>query len=113
MRTDLAAWQWQGYPTFHQRRSTLLIHAVAVPSFVVASVALVWCVATFRWMEAVACALAMVLAFAAQAIAHKREADPPIPFEGASDIVTRIFLEQFFTFPRFVLSGGWWRALRR
>jgi hypothetical protein len=27
-------------------------------------------------------------------------------------VVTRIFAEQFITFPRFVLSGGWSRAYR-
>ena len=27
--------------------------------------------------------------------------------------LSRIFLEQWVTFPRFVFSGGWWRALRQ
>jgi hypothetical protein len=49
---------------------------------------------------------------ALQGIGHKREAAPPIAFEGPIDVVTRIFVEQFVTFPRFVLTGGWWRALR-
>jgi hypothetical protein len=49
-------------------------------------------------------------AFAAQAVGHGREQNPAIPFEGVSDALGRIFLEQFFTFPRFVVTGGWWRA---
>jgi len=31
---------------------------------------------------------------------------------GAVNALTRIFAEQFITFPRFVLSGGWGRAYR-
>ena len=37
----------------------------------------------------------------------------PIPFRGPIDVGSRIFVEQWVTFPRFVLSGGLaqaWRA---
>jgi hypothetical protein len=34
------------------------------------------------------------------------------PFDGAGDVVSRLLVEQWVTFPRFVLSGGWGRNLR-
>jgi hypothetical protein len=37
------------------------------------------------------------------------EANPPAPFKDAREFVRRVVAEQFVTFPRFVLSGGWWR----
>jgi hypothetical protein len=40
------------------------------------------------------------------------EANPAVPFSGPGNALSRIFGEQFVTFPRFVLSGGWARALR-
>ena len=56
--------------------------------------------------------LCMGVAFLVQGIGHKREATPAIPFDGANDAVTRILVEQFVTFARYVLSGGWGRALK-
>jgi hypothetical protein len=37
---------------------------------------------------------------------------PPEPFTGPLNAVARIFLEQWITFPLFVLSGSWWKAVR-
>jgi hypothetical protein len=37
---------------------------------------------------------------------------PPEPFTGAGNAVARLLLEQWITFPRFVVSGGWHRALK-
>jgi len=34
------------------------------------------------------------------------------PFTGPLNAMSRIFLEQWVTFPRFVLSGGWSHAMR-
>jgi hypothetical protein len=110
MRKDLVRWQWDGYPTFHQRPVTLLIHLAAVPGFVASTLSLVVAVASLHVLGALGALFSMVVCFLAQGIAHKREPNPAIPFDGPVDVVTRIFLEQFFTFPRFVLSGGWWRA---
>ena len=36
----------------------------------------------------------------------------PMPFSGPDDVVTRLLVEQWVTFPRFVFSGGWYRNLR-
>jgi hypothetical protein len=35
-----------------------------------------------------------------------------VPFEGPLDVLSRIVLEQWITFPRFVLSGSFARAWR-
>ena len=55
----------------------------------------------------------MALSMALQGRGHQREPVPPVPFSGAGNAIARIFLEQWITFPRFVLTGGWWRALRQ
>ena len=43
---------------------------------------------------------------------HSLEAEASEPFSDRKDAVQRLVVEQFLTFPRFVLSGGWWRAWR-
>jgi hypothetical protein len=42
---------------------------------------------------------------------HAREATQP-KLGGPLNVLARIFAEQFVTFPRFVLGGGWLRAWR-
>ena len=42
---------------------------------------------------------------------RRRERETPVPFDGAVDFVSRFVAEQWVTFPRFVLSGGWYRNL--
>jgi uncharacterized membrane protein YGL010W len=112
VRAGLLRWQMEGYPTFHRSRTNLLIHIVAVPAFQAAVVGLFWSLVNAAWLQAgVALALAVV-AFGLQGFGHKREAEPPARFDGPGDAVSRILAEQFITFPRFVLSGGWFHALR-
>jgi hypothetical protein len=57
-------------------------------------------------------AICMVGALAAQGRGHRLEPETPTPFGGAADFLSRFFSEQWVTFPRFVLSGGWLRNLR-
>jgi hypothetical protein len=54
----------------------------------------------------------MVGAVALQGRGHRLEGVAPIPFRGPIDVVSRIFVEQWVTFPRYVLSGGLARAWR-
>lgn len=112
MRPRLLSWQWEGYPSFHKDRGNLLIHIVAVPSFIASAAALGLSLATMRWCASGAALLGLVVAFLVQGIGHGREANPSIPFDGPIDAATRILAEQFVTFPRFVLTGGWGAALR-
>jgi hypothetical protein len=52
------------------------------------------------------------VSIALQGRGHRGEPVPPVPFSSSGNALARIFLEQWITFPRFVLSGGWSRALR-
>jgi uncharacterized membrane protein YGL010W len=108
---ELLQWQWDGYSRYHRSRPNLLIHVVAVPLFLVGNVGLV--VALFRGSITLAglCLVCVAVSVAVQGRGHKMEEIPPQPFTGLANAVARIFLEQWITFPRFVLSGGWARAL--
>lgn len=90
----------------------MLVHIVAVPAFEVATLALAASLVNRAPVAAAASAAVAVAAFAAQGRGHAMEANPPVPFSGPRNAFARIFAEQFVTFPRFVLSGGWSRAYR-
>lgn len=109
---DLLRWQWEGYPRFHRSRPNLLLHIVAVPAFVLGNAALVVTLLLGMGPAAAAALAVMGLSMAAQGRGHKLEEVPPEPFTGPANALSRVFLEQWVTFPRFVLSGGWFRALR-
>ena len=110
MRRNLLAWQWSDYSPKHRSRAKLLLHIVAVPLFQVATVVLI----LSRSGTTLGLAAAgMVVALVIQGCGHRFERQTPAPFEGASDFVSRFVVEQWITFPRFVLSGGWYRNLRR
>lgn len=55
----------------------------------------------------------IAVAVALQGRGHRLEPVPPEPFSGPLNVVSRLFFEQWVTFPRFVVSGGWGAALRR
>ncbi len=109
---ELIEWQWRGYQDFHASRQNLLIHIVAVPVFLLANVILVAALLKGAWAGAGVALVCMLVSFGLQGIGHGREANPSIPFSGPANALARIFLEQWVNFPRFVLSGGWFRALR-
>lgn len=110
---ELLQWQWEGYPRYHQERRNLLLHIVAVPVFLIGNVDLVLALASGALNTAAGAAGVMVMSFLAQGYGHGREPVPSVPFSGPGNAVARIFLEQWITFPRFVLSGAWLRALRQ
>lgn len=109
---DLLQWQWSGYAKYHTSRVNLLIHIVAVPLFLVGNVGLVVTLLSRSWFLAAACVVATVVSLALQGRGHRIERVPPEPFTGAGNAVARILLEQWITFPRYVVSGEWLRALR-
>jgi hypothetical protein len=109
---ELLRWQWDGYARYHRSRVNLLIHIVAVPLFLIGTVGVIIALVQGSSVVAVISAVVMVIAIALQGRGHNQEAVPPEPFTGPANAVSRIFLEQWVTFPRFVLSGGWVRALR-
>jgi hypothetical protein len=111
--SELLRWQWQGYPRYHRSRINLLVHIVLVPLFLMSNVALFVALVERSWFVAIVAAVLMVFSLALQGRGHRREPLSPEPFTSPSNAVSRIFLEQWVTFPRFVLSGGWLRALRQ
>jgi phage terminase small subunit len=112
MRQRLLAWQWSDYTLKHRDRGNLLLHAVAVPLFLVSTLALVGALVTRAPVVAVVAVAGMAVSVALQGRGHRREQEAPTPFDGAGDFVSRFFVEQWVTFPRFVLSGGWRRNFR-
>jgi hypothetical protein len=111
--SQLLRWQWEGYGRYHQSRANLLLHILVVPLFLVGNVSLVAAFIQGSWSLAIFSIAAMLVSVAMQGRGHSKEAVPPEPFTSPFNAVSRIFLEQWVTFPRFVLSGGWSRALRR
>jgi hypothetical protein len=106
---ELLAWQWRGYPRYHQSRANLLLHIVAVPLFLAANVLLVSGVVRLSLVAGLVGLAGMALSVALQGRGHRWEPVPPEPFTGLANFAGRLFSEQWVTFPRFVLSGGWWR----
>ncbi len=86
-----------------------MTHAFTVPLFLAGTVALVLAPFENAWLLAGALP-AMILPLALQGRTHRLEANPPIPFRGPGDVAARLFVEQWVTFPRFVLGGGFARA---
>lgn len=111
--STLLRWQWEGYPDYHAGRVNLLLHIVVVPLFLVGNVCLVVALLQGAWWSALAGAVTMGVSVALQGRGHRTEDIESIPFASPGQAVARIFLEQWINFPRFVLSGGWLKALRQ
>jgi uncharacterized membrane protein YGL010W len=107
----LLAWQWDTYERNHRDRLNLCVHFLAVPMFIAAVAASLVHLLRAEWLGAGVSLGVLVLAFLLQGFGHRREALAPVPFDGPADFLGRVFAEQFITFPRFVLSGGWMRNL--
>lgn len=106
----LLGWQHRLYPGNHTLRSTLVMHLVAVPLFWVGCIALVAAPFTSPWVALGG--IGLLLALVLEGRAHKKEPTQPIPFRGPLDFVARFFVEQWITFPRWVLNGGFGKAWR-
>ena len=113
IRPNLLAWQWSDYVAKHRDRGNLLIHIVVVPLFQLATLLLIGALVGRSATVAVVAVIAMVVALVLQGRGHRREAEAPTPFDGAADFVSRFVVEQWITFPRFVLSGAWSANLQR
>ena len=110
-RKRLLEWQWSDYAAKHQNRLNLLLHIVAVPLFQVGTVILAYAVIRISGAAASLGVVCLVAALLAQGRGHKLERETPAPFDGAADFVSRFVAEQWVTFPRFVLSGRYFRNL--
>jgi hypothetical protein len=110
MRPDFFAWQWGLYPDGHKTKTNLIIHILTVPMFQLGFLSLL-STPLVGW-SGLSGLVGMVIAVAAQGRGHKGEPTAPVPFLGPLDMLSRLFFEQWVTFPRFVLSGGFGRAWR-
>jgi hypothetical protein len=107
----LLQWQWALYRDGHADRRNLALHVASVPFFLLGSCAVVLAPLLSAWL-ALAGLGAMVGAVAVQGRGHRLEAIKPVPFRSPFDAVARLFVEQWITFPRFVLRGDLARAWR-
>ncbi len=111
IRQRLLEWQWSDYAPKHRNRTNLLLHIVSVPLFQVGTVILAYAVIRLSGAAAGLALACMLAALVAQGRGHGLEREAPEPFKGAEDLVSRFIAEQWVTFPRFVLSGAWYRNL--
>ena len=109
---SLLAWQWSDYPAKHRSRANLLIHIVAVPLFQLATLVLIYGALQRSALLVIIAAGGLIVALGLQGRGHRLEPEAPAPFRSPGDAVRRIIAEQWITFPRFVVSGAWWRNLR-
>jgi hypothetical protein len=93
----------------HTHRTNLLIHLVAVPLFILAHVGLVAAIAYRKPVSALTCVGSAVVSLGLQRKGHTLEAQAPTPFSSGWNFATRLYTEQFYTFPKFVLSGDFQR----
>ena len=105
---NLVAWQWNLYSGNHVSRANLVMHVLTVPLFWAGTLSLIGAFLISPWLAFGA--ILMPLAVGLQGRTHKAEAVAPVPFAGPKDVVGRIFVEQWFTWPRFVLTGGFFKA---
>lgn len=108
----LLAWQYGLYPGAHASRTNLLLHAATAPLYLAGTVVLAASLLTLRPLGALAGVGLMAATMAAQKRGHGTESVTPKPFLGPGDLLVRLFVEQWVTFPRYVLSGGFGRAWR-
>ncbi len=111
IRKRLLEWQWSDYAAKHQNRLNLLLHIVTVPLFQIGTLIFLSGLLTRSGAVAAVGVICMAGALAVQGRGHKLEPEMPTPFDGPADFLSRFFAEQWVTFPRFVLSGGWYRNL--
>ena len=109
---ELLRWQWEEYPKAHRHRTNLLLHIATAPLFLAGTVLLVASALTLSGLTAILGLAGILAALVAQGRGHKLESVPPAPFTGPWNFMARLFLEQWITFPRYVLTGGWRRAWR-
>jgi hypothetical protein len=88
-----------------------VIHLVAVPLFMSATLLAVYALVSFSLPALAGAALCFLVSLILQGSGHRLEATAPEPFKGGLDFILRLFAEQWITFPRFIMTGGWFENL--
>ncbi|WP_238937590.1 terminase [Pseudoalteromonas sp. S16_S37] len=83
-----------------------------MPAFIFGTVSLISSVISLNILSLIYSMLLMAISIAVQGFGHSKEALPPEPFSSAKNAFIRVFLEQLYTFPKFVITGKWYSALR-
>ncbi|PWB30725.1 terminase [Pseudomonas sp. SDI] len=109
---NLPAWQWRGYPNNHRNPTNLVLHLIAVPLFMLGVLLVLSGLFDLDLGTMAVGIIGLLAGLVLQRQGHRLEAEQPEPFADRKDAVQRLLVEQFVTFPRFVLSGAWWRAWR-
>ncbi|MDD0977427.1 Mpo1-like protein [Pseudomonas fontis] len=109
---NLPAWQWRGYPNNHRNPTNLVLHLIAVPLFIIGALLVLTGLFDFDLGAIAVGIIGLIAGLGLQRQGHRLEAEQPEPFADRKDAMQRLLVEQFVTFPRFVLSGAWWRAWR-
>jgi hypothetical protein len=112
---NLVSWQFQHYPEGHTDRRNLTIHLITVPLLWLVTLEVIAGVIQGRWLSPVSWLVMFAIAVVLQGRGHKLEHNPPLPFQSKLDVIVRLLTEQYVTFPRYLLSGGFaraWRATR-
>ncbi len=111
---ELLEKQWSDYSERHRNKVNLLIHIVTVPLVWIAGIQLfgsllllVSGLGAFKFM--VWAAILIGVALFAQSHGNAMEAVKPPAFTHWKDFAINTAVEQFVTFPRFVLTGTWLR----
>ncbi len=99
--------QWVGYSTAHQNRTNLYLHLFAVPLFILGTLAAFYGLVTMSPLSLFIATLGLMVSLFMQGRGHKREPVQPEPFSSGWEFMSRIVAEQWITFPRFVVTGGW------
>lgn len=107
---NLRTWQWRSYADNHRHPTNLALHLIAVPLFIIAALLIVDGLLGLSFSSIAIGVIGLIAALGFQRHGHSLEAQSPEPSTDRNDALKRLLVEQFVTFPRFVLSGGWWRA---
>ena len=97
------------YEKFHSNRNNLLIHLIAVPSFIAGALLIVYGLFTLNWLSPFVGGALALLSVAAQGQGHKLEEHPAEPFKGPGDFIMdqigRIRRRRLGEVAPFVFSG--------
>lgn len=104
---QLLRWQWNGYRQTHLSRANIIIHVITTPVFLLGTIAVVCAIVSLSLWLGIGGMFAMASALALQGLGHQLEPNAPAPFTSVGNAVSRILLEQWVTFPRYLLSRSW------